>query len=69
MEDGDQESAAEPLAHKVFNLRNNEMDELREQLRKNGLPVRNTCLEVKVVPDNQYQLINVITTNQQTRKL
>jgi hypothetical protein len=27
------------------------MDQLREQLKLNGLPITNTCLEVRVVPD------------------
>lgn len=34
-------------------LKNCEMDQLREQLALNGLPVTNACLEVKVIPDSQ----------------
>jgi len=41
-------------ASEVFQLRNFEMAQLREQLRQNGLPMKNACLEVKVVPDQPF---------------
>jgi hypothetical protein len=45
------------------------MEHLREQLRQNGLPVNNACLEVKVVPDQQFQLLPHLRSPHQTRKL
>ena len=48
------QQASDGIAQEVFKLRNFEMEQLREQLQRNGLPVNNACLEVKVVPDQPF---------------